>query len=65
MDEAGSSFLLKSNLSICGGKAWKNVLEGNHLSFENVHSNNRDANVGAIEAKRRDLFRQASSSFGR
>ena len=64
MDESGSSMLLNSNLSICGGKAWKTVLEGNPLSFESIHSNNKDARVGAIEEKRKHLFHQTSSSFG-
>mmetsp|Transcript_19706 Transcript_19706/g.41322 ORF Transcript_19706/g.41322 Transcript_19706/m.41322 type:complete len:569 (-) Transcript_19706:66-1772(-) len=60
----GSSMLLKSKTSICGGQAWKKVLEGNSSSFEDVHKQNRDADVSSIEKKRKELFKKASSSFG-
>ena len=60
----GSSMLLKSKITICGGNAWKQVLDGNCMSFEDVHTQNRDADVSAIEKKRKELFKKASSSFG-
>ena len=63
MDEEGSVNILKSNLSICGGKAWKQVLEGNSLSFESVHKINSNANIGEIETKRKSLYDKTSSSF--
>jgi hypothetical protein len=63
-DVNGSSMLLKSKTDICGGKAWKQVLDGNSASFEEVHKQNRDADVSTIEKKRKELFKKASSSFG-
>jgi hypothetical protein len=60
----GSSMLLKSKITICGGNAWKQVLDGNIMSFEDVHTQNRDADVSTIEKKRKELFKKASSSFG-
>jgi len=63
-DTEGSSMLLKSKIDICGGKAWKQVLDGNSVSFEEVNKQNRNADVSAIEKKRKELFKKASSSFG-
>lgn len=60
----GSSMLLRSKTDICGGKAWKNVLAGNSVSFEDVHKQNRDTDISTIEKKRKELFKKASSSFG-
>lgn len=62
-DTEGSSMLLKSKVDICGGNAWKKVLDENAVSFEEVHKQNRDADVSAIEKKRKELFKKASSSF--
>ena len=56
--------LLKSKIDICGGDAWKKLLDGNIMSFEEVHKLNRDADVSTIEKTRKDLFKKASSSFG-
>ena len=64
-DAEGSSMLLKSKTDICGGKAWKQVLDGNTVSFEEVHEQNKDADVSSIEKKRKELYKKASSSFGR
>ena len=63
-EEDGTMMELKSKHSICGGKAWKQVLDGNTMSFEDVHGKNKDANVSAIETKRKHLHKQASTSFG-
>lgn len=63
-EEDGSMMELKSKQSICGGKAWSDIVEGNSMSFEQVHGKNRDANVVAIEEKRRELHKKASDSFG-
>ncbi|KAL9179551.1 hypothetical protein ACHAXT_008841 [Thalassiosira profunda] len=63
-DTEGASILLKSKTDICGGKAWKQVLDGNAVSFEEVHKQNRDSDVSAIEKKRKELYTKASSSFG-
>lgn len=63
-DKEGASTLLRSKTSVCGGQAWKEVLEGNTVSFEEVHKQNRDADVSTIEKKRKELYKKASSSFG-
>ena len=63
MDESGSSMLLKSSMSIDGGKAWKQKLDMNPMSFEDVHKKNKDSNVAAIESKRRELRNSLSDSF--
>lgn len=63
-DAEGSSMLLKSKIDIDGGKAWKQVLDGNTVSFEDVHKQNRDSDVSTIEKKRKELYKKASSSFG-
>lgn len=63
-DAEGSSMLLKSKIDICGGKAWKQVLDGNQMSFEDVNIQNRNSDVSTIEKKRKELFKKASSSFG-
>lgn len=63
-EEDGKMMILKSNLSIDGGKAWKTVLEGNEMSFEGVHGKNKDSNVGVIEQKRKELYKKAAASFG-
>lgn len=63
-DKDGESMLLKSKTDICGGKAWKKVLDGNNMSFEDVNIQNRNADVSTIEKKRKEMFKKASSSFG-
>ena len=62
-DASGASVLLKSKTSICGGQAWKKVLDGNANSFEDVHKQNKESDVSAIEKKRRELHKKASDSF--
>jgi len=63
-DTEGSSMLLRSKVDICGGQAWKKVLDGNTASFEEVHQQNKDADVSTIEKKRKELYKKASESFG-
>jgi len=63
-EEDGTQIPLNSNMSICGGKAWKEIVEGNTMSFEDMHTKNKDANVGKIAGVRAELFKKASSSFG-
>uniref|UniRef100_A0A7S2ET75 Uncharacterized protein n=1 Tax=Trieres chinensis TaxID=1514140 RepID=A0A7S2ET75_TRICV len=63
-EEDGKMMELRSKHDICGGKAWKQVLEWNPLSFEEVHNKNKNANVSAIEKKRQELHKAASDSFG-
>ena len=63
-DEDGSQMLLRSKMSICGGKAWKEIVLDNTISFEGVHENNKEANVSKIERVRKELSKKASESFG-
>lgn len=62
-DESGDSMLLKSRMDIDGGKAWKVKLDMNEMSFEEVRNNNMDANISVIEAKRKEAYDKAASSF--
>jgi len=62
-DESGESMLLKSRMDIDGGKAWKQKLDMNELSFEDVHKKNRDANIGEIEKKRAEKFNQVAATL--
>jgi hypothetical protein len=62
-DESGEMMELRSKHSICGGKAWKEKVAGNHMSFEEVMVKNFGANVSKIESKRQELFKRTSSSF--
>jgi len=62
-DQNGDITTITSHLDICGGQAWKQVLEGNLMSFEQIHDKNLDSNVVAIEDKKKELFKKASQSF--
>jgi hypothetical protein len=55
-DESGKSFALKSRIDIDGGKAWKDCLDMNIFSFEDVHKKNFNANIGEIARKRQEKF---------
>lgn len=63
-EESGEMMELKSKNTICGGKAWKEKVAGNSMTFEEVMHKNFGSNVTAIEKKRNELFRKTSSSFG-
>ena len=62
-EESGESFVLKSRMDIDGGKAWKNVVEGNALSFEQVHKNNKNANISTISEGRATKYEKIASSL--
>eukprot|EP00934_Nitzschia_sp_Nitz4_P001153 Nitzschia sp. Nitz4//scaffold225_size51843//24519//26223//NITZ4_006897-RA/size51843-processed-gene-0.60-mRNA-1//1//CDS//3329542681//1153//frame0 len=62
-EESGESFVLKSSMTIDGGKAWKEVVEGNELSFEQVHKNNKEANITQIAEARAKRFESLAASF--
>jgi hypothetical protein len=55
-DETGSMMEIKSRMDIDGGQAWKEVVEGNPMSFEQVWKNNKNANIGTIDVERKRLF---------
>jgi hypothetical protein len=63
-EESGEMMELRSKHSICGGKAWKEIVAGNKLTFEEVMVKNFNSNVTKIEQKRKELFKKTSSSFG-
>jgi PHD/YefM family antitoxin component YafN of YafNO toxin-antitoxin module len=62
--ESGESFVLKSRMDIDGGNAWKTVVEGNEFSFEQVHKNNKDANIAKIDKERSEHFKKLAASLG-
>eukprot|EP00559_Dactyliosolen_fragilissimus_P007070 CAMPEP_0184859576 /NCGR_PEP_ID=MMETSP0580-20130426/4569_1 /TAXON_ID=1118495 /ORGANISM="Dactyliosolen fragilissimus" /LENGTH=547 /DNA_ID=CAMNT_0027356299 /DNA_START=148 /DNA_END=1791 /DNA_ORIENTATION=- len=64
MKESGDIMTLKSKTTICGGKVWKDVVEGNTMSFENVMFDNADANITAIDQLRTELVQKVSSDMG-
>lgn len=55
-DESGKMTEIKSRVDIDGGKAWKEVVEGNPMSFEQVWKNNKNAQIGKIDLERQELF---------
>lgn len=62
-EESGNSFVLKSRIDIDGGKAWSKVVEDNELSFEQVHKNNKEANIIKISESRASKYESITSSF--
>ncbi|GFH45446.1 hypothetical protein CTEN210_01920 [Chaetoceros tenuissimus] len=63
-EESGEMMELRSKHSICGGKAWKEKVAGNSMTFEDVMVKNFGSNVTKIESKRKELFKRTSGSFG-
>ena len=63
MDEAGNSMLLKSRMDIDGGKAWKQKLDMNEMSFEDVHKKNKSANIVKIAEEREAKYEKVASSL--
>jgi hypothetical protein len=45
----GEKVVMKSNLEVCGGTAWKTILEENEHSFEKIYELNAHANVSQLE----------------
>ncbi|KAG7395083.1 hypothetical protein PHYBOEH_004235 [Phytophthora boehmeriae] len=45
----GKKVIMRSSMNVCGGKAWKTVLEENEHSFENIYELNATANVSYLE----------------
>lgn len=62
-EESGSMMELRSKHSICGGKAWKEKVAGNTMTFEEVMIKNFNSNVSLIEKKRAELYKKASTGF--
>ncbi|KAL3903907.1 MAG: hypothetical protein SGILL_010267 [Bacillariaceae sp.] len=55
-EESGKIMEIKSRMDIDGGKVWKEVVEGNPMSFEQVRNNNMNADIGKIDLKRQELY---------
>jgi hypothetical protein len=55
-DESGGMTMIKSRMDIDGGKAWKTIVEGNPMSFEDVWKNNKNAKITKIDTERQVLF---------
>lgn len=45
----GEKVVMRSNLEVCGGDAWKTILEENEHSFEKIYELNAHANVSQLE----------------
>lgn len=54
--EDGSVMEIKSRMDIDGGKAWKEIVEGNPLSFEEVRNNNMNADISKVDLRRKELY---------
>jgi len=63
MDEEGNQTVMKSHVSIDGGKAWKTAVAGNELTFEDVYKKNGGANIGDIEKVRNEKIAAVAASF--
>ncbi|GAX14381.1 hypothetical protein FisN_11Hh161 [Fistulifera solaris] len=56
--------VLKSRLDIDGGDAWKMKLDMNDLSFEDVHTKNKNADITIIASKRKEMADKLAASLG-
>lgn len=54
--EDGSAIEISSRMDIDGGKVWKQVVEGNPLSFEDVRNQNMNADISKVDTMRKELF---------
>ncbi|CAI5729487.1 unnamed protein product [Peronospora destructor] len=45
----GKKVVMRSSTNVCGGQAWKTVLQENQHSFKNIYELNADANVSKLE----------------
>ena len=56
--------VLQSRMDIDGGKAWKEQLDMNDASFEQVHGQNKGANIGSLAQQRKAVFDAAKAKLG-
>eukprot|EP00518_Triparma_eleuthera_P020152 CAMPEP_0197545482 /NCGR_PEP_ID=MMETSP1320-20131121/505_1 /TAXON_ID=91990 /ORGANISM="Bolidomonas sp., Strain RCC2347" /LENGTH=534 /DNA_ID=CAMNT_0043104997 /DNA_START=27 /DNA_END=1631 /DNA_ORIENTATION=+ len=54
-DNQGNFTNVKSNISIDGGKVWKEAIMSNQMSFEALHGANKNSDVAVIEERRNEL----------
>lgn len=64
-DDNGKSMNISSRMEIDGGKAWKEVVEGNPLSFEDVRNQNMNADISQVDLKREERFRRCAQKIFR
>lgn len=55
-DESGSTTEIKSRIDIDGGDAWKKIVEGNPMSFEQVWMKNKGAKITKIDEERMHMY---------
>lgn len=63
LHEDGETTLLKSHITIDGGKAWKKKLDINDISFEDIHKKLKDSDVVKIEKMRAANAEKCKKSF--
>lgn len=63
LHEDGETTLLKSHITIDGGKAWKKKLDMNDMSFEDMHKKNRDSDVLKIDEMRKENQKKCKEAF--
>ncbi|GMI07536.1 hypothetical protein TrLO_g8252 [Triparma laevis f. longispina] len=56
-DNDGNVTNIRSNVSIDGGKMWNEAVQGNQLSFEALHTANKNSDVTAIEDRRNQMHK--------
>jgi len=61
--EDGSSIEIASKMDIDGGKAWKQVVERNPLSFEEVRNQNMNADISKVDTKRKEAYAKYSETI--
>lgn len=62
--EVNFDSVLKSRLDIDGGEAWKVKLDENDKSFEEVHAQNKNADITVIASKRKEASDKLALSLG-
>jgi len=62
-EEDGTSFVLKSRMDLDGGKAWETVVEGNEMSFSQVHKKNKNAKITTISENRLVKYEEIASKL--
>ena len=60
-NEDGTSMQIASRMDIDGGKVWKEVVEGNPMSFEEVRNKNMDVNISVVQSKRKANYTTVST----
>jgi hypothetical protein len=61
---AGANRVLQSSMDVDGGKAWKERLAGNDASFEEVHTQNKGADIGALARQREESYNSVVQKLG-